>query len=57
MSLQKKEPISRNASQAETRKAGIKLQTGVKAGTGHYNPNAIGGRSAYVNPATQVPSG
>ncbi len=49
MSMQKKQPKSRNAKQAETRKAGVKVQSSVKAGSGHHyyhDPNNIGGRSS-----------
>jgi hypothetical protein len=34
MFMQKKEPISKKASQSEARKAGVKVQTSVKAGSG-----------------------
>jgi hypothetical protein len=45
MSMPKKHPISRKASQSQARKAGVKVQTSVKAGRGHVDPNFIGGRS------------
>jgi hypothetical protein len=34
MSVQKKQPISKKASQSQARRAGVKVQTSVKAGNG-----------------------
>ena len=43
MSMQKKQPISKKMSQSQTRQAGVKVKTSVKAGSGIGTRTGDGG--------------